>query len=63
VLHHQGEQCGLNDRWPSLPTYTAEDMHAEAAKIATLPIIDNLTFGQIWDQLDEDKVENKLRLS
>ncbi|KAJ6153527.1 hypothetical protein N7470_006486 [Penicillium chermesinum] len=41
-------KLGQTYRWPSLPTYTAEDMHAEAAKIAALPINDNLTFGQIW---------------
>ncbi|KAJ5694682.1 hypothetical protein N7536_005094 [Penicillium majusculum] len=43
-------KLGQTYRWPSLPTYTAEDMHAEAAKIATLPINDNLTFGQIWEK-------------
>lgn len=43
-------KLGQTYRWPSLPTYTVEDMHAEAAKIATLPINDNLTFGQIWEK-------------
>ncbi|KAK2749197.1 putative secondary metabolism biosynthetic enzyme [Myotisia sp. PD_48] len=35
-------------RWPTVQRYTAEDVEAEAAKLADLPINENLLFGELW---------------
>ena len=34
--------------WPAFPKYAPEDVETEAAKLADLPINDQLLFGELW---------------